>query len=486
MRLASDPYPKPRGVRIYKRNKGDADSVPATLDNAVLLSSHWRRFTMRREFCGLAVLLFIARAILPGHASSHREAPLLAGDPLVDSTDVYAFVSPDRPDTVTLISNWIPFEEPAGGPNFYKFEDGTWYDINVDNDGDAQPDYIYRWIFRTQVRSGNTFLYNTGPVTALDDPDLNILQTYTLQIIYKGTVEATVGPVRTLYNNVGAPSTPSFFGSGTGIEAFNHPGGGTGLTFSGQVDDPFFLDLRVFNLLYGTNLSQVGRDTLKGFNVHTTAVQVPRAALRRGGSGPVIGVWTTASRPATRILNADGSQTTSGNFVQVSRLGMPLVNEVVIPLGQKDRFSASRPADDAQFLTYVQNSEVANLLQLIYGVRAPSTPRNDLVGVFLTGVNNLNQPAGVRPSEMLRLNMDVPPTPTPNRMGVLGGDLAGFPNGRRLSDDVVDIELQVVAGALVGQRTTLGDGVNTNDVPFMPTFPYLGIAQSGAIANPHQ
>src|SRR5262245_41256389 len=373
MRLASDPYPKPRGVRIYKRNKGDADSVPATLDNAVLLSSHWRRFTMRREFCGLAVLLFIARAILPGHASSHREAPLLAGDPLVDSTDVYAFVSPDRPDTVTLISNWIPFEEPAGGPNFYKFEDGTWYDINVDNDGDAQPDYIYRWVFRSQVRSGNTFLYNTGPVTALDDPDLNVLQTYTLQVIYKGTVEATDGPIRVRYNNVGDTSTQSFFGSCTCVEAFTHPGGfGAGLTFSGQPDDPFFLDLRVFNLLYGANLSQAGRDTLRGFNVHTTAVQVPKAALRRGSTSPIIGVWTTASRQATRVYNADGTQTNTGAFVQVSRLGMPLVNEVVIPLAQKDRFSASLPVNDAQFLPFVQTSEVANLLQLIYGVRAPS------------------------------------------------------------------------------------------------------------------
>lgn len=430
----------------------------------------------------VSMIVAVALSLLPAGASSHREAPLLAGDPLVDSTDVYAFVSPDKPDSVTLISSWIPFEEPAGGPNFYKFEDGTWYDINVDNDGDAQPDYIYRWVFRTQVRSGGTFLYNTGPVTALDDPDLNVIQTYTLQVIYRGTVEATVGPIRMLYNNVGAPSTPTFFGVGTGVEAFNHPGGGTGLTFSGQTDDPFFLDLRVFNLLYGANLSQVGRDTLRGFNVHTTAVQVPKAALRRGSSGPIIGVWTTASRQATRVFNADGTQTNTGAFVQVSRLGMPLVNEVVIPLAQKDRFSASKPVDDAQFLSFVQTSEVANLLQLIYGVRAPATPRTDLVSVFLTGVPGLNQPPGVRPSEMLRLNMDVAPTANPNRMGVLGGDLAGFPNGRRLADDVVDIAVQVVAGALVGQPTSLGDSVDRNDVPFLTSFPYLGIAQSGATA----
>jgi hypothetical protein len=420
--------------------------------------------------------------MMPARASSHREAPLVANDPLIDSTDVYAFVSPDKSDTVTLISSWIPFEEPAGGPNFFKFEDGTWYDINVDNNGDAQPDYIYRWIFRTQTRNGNTFLYNTGPVTALDDADLNIVQTYTLQVIFRGTVEATIGPVRTLYNNVGAPSTPSYFGNGSGIEAFNHPGGGTAWTFSGQSDDPFFLDLRVFNLLYGADLSQVGRDTLRGFNVHTTAIQVPKSALRRGSSSPIIGVWTTASRPSTRVYNADGTQTNSGNFVQVSRLGMPLVNEVVIPLSMKDRFSASKPADDAQFLSYVQTPEVPALLQLIYGLRAPATPRNDLVSVFLTGVSGLNQPPGVRPSEMLRLNMDVQPTANPNRMGVLGGDLAGFPNGRRLADDIVDIVVQVAAGALVGQPTNLGDGVNQNDVPFLPSFPYVAVSNSGATA----
>ena len=439
----------------------------------------------RRTLFTLTVLGLVAAAMLPGRASSHREAPLLAGDPLVDSTDVYAFVSPDRPDTVTLISSWIPFEEPAGGPNFYKFEDGTWYDINVDNDGDAQPDYVYRWIFRTDTRNRSTFLYNTGPITALDDPDLNVVQSYTLQVIYKGTVEATVGPVRSLYNNVGAPSTASFFGVGTGVTGFSHPTGGTGQVFAGQTDDPFFLDLRVFNLLYGADFSQAGDDTLKGFNVHTMAVQVPKAALRRGSTSPVIGVWTTASRPATRVLNADGTQTFSGNFVQVSRLGMPLVNEVVIPIGQKDRFSASKPVDDGQFLPFVQTSELAQLLELIYGVKAPATPRTDLVTVFLTGVPGLNQPPAVRASEMLRLNTDVAPNPNPQRLGVLAGDTAGFPNGRRLSDDVLDIAVQVVAGALVGQPNGLGDGVDRNDVPFLSSFPYVGVAHSGANAQPH-
>lgn len=430
---------------------------------------------------GLAGMMFMS-----GQASSHREAPLTSGDPLIDSTDVYAFVSPDKPDTVTMISSWIPFEEPAGGPNFYRFEEGTQYDLNVDNDGDAVADYIYRWVFQNETRNPNTFLYNTGPINSLDDPNLNLKQNYTLQVIYKGNVEATVGPVATLYNNVGDPSTPSFFGRGTGITGFNHPSGGTGLTFAGQTDDAFFLDLRVFNLLYGTDLKQVGTDTLKGFNVHSMAVQVPKASLRRGGSSAVVGVWTTASRPATRVLNADGSRTTSGNFVQVSRLGMPLVNELVIPVGMKDRFSASKPVDDGQFLSFVQNPELARLLNLIYKVGAPESNRADLVSVFLTGVTGLNQMPNGRPSEMLRLNTDILPTSRPSRLGVLDGDLAGFPNGRRLTDDIVDIAEQVVAGALVGNKVPLSDKVDQNDVPFFNSFPYIGAAHSGAKAKPHQ
>ncbi len=442
---------------------------------------------MKKAAFLVLVVLMVGLWMMPGRASSHREAPLILADPQMDSTDLYAFVSPDKSDTVTLISSWIPLEEPAGGPNYYGFAENAWYDINVDNNGDGVADWVYRWIFKNNVRSGSTFLYNTGPVRGLDDPNLNLYQTYTLQIIWKGTVEAVAGPFTTLYNNVGAPSTPNYFGNGTGVSGFNHPGpaGGTALTFAGQTDDPFFLDLRVFNLLYGADLSQVGDDTLKGYNVHTMAVQVTKSALRRASTSPVIGVWTTSSRQATRVLNVDGTQTNSGTFVQVSRLGMPLVNEVVIPVGMKDRFSASQPTGDGQFLSFVQNSHLADLLQLIYGVPAPRTPRADLVTVFLTGVPGLNQPPGVVPSEMLRLNMDVQPTAAENRMGVLGGDLAGFPNGRRLADDIVDIEVQVVAGALVGQPTGLGDGVNANDVPFLSGFPYVGVANSGANPNPH-
>ncbi|HMB79429.1 MAG TPA: DUF4331 domain-containing protein, partial [Vicinamibacterales bacterium] len=195
-------------------------------------------------------------------------------------------------------------------------------------------------------------------------------------------------------------------------------------------------------------------------------------------SSPIIGIWSTASRPAT-TTRAAGSETSTGSFVQVSRLGMPLVNEVVVPVGQKDKWNGSIPSNDAQFLTYVTDPEVPKLLQLVYGIQAPATPRNDLVQVFLTGVPGLNQPAGVKASEMLRLNTDILPTASPARLGVLAADIQGFPNGRRLTDDVIDITLQAAVGVLGGVKTSLGDGVDRNDVAFRTTFPYLAFPHSG-------
>jgi hypothetical protein len=433
---------------------------------------------MRRKLLSLTVVVLLTGYLVPGRASSHREAPLISGDPLADATDVYAFVSPDAPDTVTLIASWIPFEDPAGGPNFYRFGDNILYEIKIDNNGDAAEDISYQFRFTSQVRNPNTFLYNTGPITrGLDDPNRNLYQTYTLSRVERGATLFTSGPMFTMYDNVGRASTPDYGARGSGIYSFQNGGGGTGHVFAGQTDDPFFLDLRVFDLLYGGNLSETGVDSLAGFNVHSLAVRVPKNSLR--GSSPIIGVWATASRPATTTRQA-GSETSSGNFVQVSRLGMPLVNEVVIPVGQKDKWNGSRPADDAQFLSYVTEPEVPKLLEAIYGLRAPATPRNDLVQVFLTGVQNLNQPSGVRPSEMLRLNMDIAPVASPNRLGVLANDIAGFPNGRRLTDDVVDITLRVAAGVLTGTNSNLGDGVDRNDIAFRPTFPYLGQPHSGS------
>jgi hypothetical protein len=434
---------------------------------------------MRRILTFLTLIAFLAGfQMVAGRASSHREAPLISGDPQADATDVYAFVSPDAPDTVTLISSWNPFENPQGGPNFYKFGDNVVYEFKIDNNGDAVEDISYQFRFTSQVRNPNTFLYNTGPITrGLDDPNRNLVQTYTMSRIEGGTTVLTSGPMFTMYDNVGRASTPEYGGRGSGIYSFRQPNGSTGHVFAGQTDDPFFLDLRVFDLLYGANLSEVGVDSLAGYNVHSIVLRVPKSSLR--GSGPVIGVWATASRPMTTTRQS-GSESSTGNLVQISRLGMPLVNEVVIPVGQKDRWNGSRPADDAQFLNYVTEPEVPKLLEALYGLRAPAAPRNDLVQVFLTGVQNLNQPAGVRPSEMLRLNLDIAPTASPNRLGVLANDISGFPNGRRLTDDVVDITLRAAAGVLTGANTTLGDGVDRNDIPFRSTFPYLGFPHAGS------
>jgi hypothetical protein len=402
-------------------------------------------------------------------ASSHREAPLISGAPQYDNTDVYAFVSPDDPDTVTLIANWIPFEEPAGGPNFYPFATGARYNIKVDNDGDARADIVYRWKFKSHYRSKDTFLYNTGQVTSLDDADLNFRQTYTLTRWQNGHRKLLAG---------GAPAAPSYVGQASMPDyeslrdaAITQVKGGR--SFAGQAEDPFFLDLRVFDLLYGGDLSEVGDDTLAGFGVNAIALQVDKTMLTKGGD-PVIGIWSTTEREDSR-----------GHYRQVSRLGMPLVNEVVIPVGKKDLFNASAPRQDAQFGEHVTDPELPKLMEAIYGIDAPASPRNDLVQVFLTGVPGLNQPAQVRPSEQLRLNTSIPPSADPDRLGVIGGDSAGFPNGRRLTDDVVDVSLQVVEGELTGSPNDLGDAVNANDVAFGEDFPYLAVPTSGSDVTPH-
>ncbi len=420
---------------------------------------------------GLSAAFGLAGLAAPAAtASSHREAPLISGSPRLDNTDVYAFVSPDDASKVTLVANWIPFEDPSGGPNFYPFAEHAAYDLNIDSNGDARPDIVYRWVFRDHYKTGNTFLYNTGPVTSLSDPDLNFTQTYDLTRITR------TGRTRLLHD---APVAPSYVGKASmpeygSLRQQAIKGYGTSAkSFAGQAEDPFFLDLRVFDLLYGGNLSEVGNDTLAGYNVNTIALQVPKADLL-GGGDPIFGVWSTTSR-----LNSYGTS------VQVSRLGNPLVNEVVIPVKAKDKFNASKPALDGQFLPYVTDPELARDIQAFYHIPAPATPRNDLVQVFLTGVPGLNKDATFSaPAEEMRLNTSIPPTATPNRLGVIGGDKAGYPNGRRLADDVIDISLQVVEGELVGQPTDLGDGVNANDKAFGAHFPYVGLPYSGSRPRP--
>ena len=247
---------------------------------------------------GISLLAFQAS---PSLASSHREAPFLATQPQLDSTDLYAFVSPDKPDTVTLISNWIPFEEPAGGPNFYPFAPGAHYDVNIDNNGDAKPDITYRWTFKSSYRNADTFLYNTGPVNNLNDATLNFVQTYNLDVIKGGNTTNLLTDAPVAPSHTGGASMPNYAAlRDQATKTFTG-----GVSYVGQADDPFFLDLRVFDLLYGANLKEAGHDTLDGYNVSTMVLQVPKTELAAGGDAtgnPVIGVWTTAEVPSVRTI----------------------------------------------------------------------------------------------------------------------------------------------------------------------------------------
>ncbi len=441
-------------------------------------------------------------------ASSHREAPLIAADPQVDNTDVYAFTSPDNQDTVTLVANWLPFQEPNGGPNFYPWADGAHYDINIDSQGTGKPDLTYRWTFHTEDRRGtNTFLYNNGVVNNLTDPTLLFRQYYTLQEIRRGCDPVTLVEHGTAApSDTGRASMPNYAGLRQQATV-QLPGGGQ--TVATQAADPFFLDLRVFDLLYGGNLSEVGQNTLAGYSVNSLSVQVPKSRLAYNGDAgrnPVIGVWSSTEKQTLRL--SPGTAEPAGKFVQVSRLGNPLVNEVVLPAGLKDAFNSLPPSEDHNqpaVVNKVLNPEVPQLIQAIYGLPAPATPRTDLQEIFLTGIANatggpfqvdlnsqlMNQDIDLKkfvPAEELRLNMSTPVTANPNRLGVLNGDFQGFPNGRRLTDDVVDIALQVMEGATPGHlipALAAGDKVNTTDKPFGATFPYIALPYDKAVNQPN-
>jgi hypothetical protein len=436
-------------------------------------------------------------------ASSHREAPMISNDPVADDTDYYAFVSPDKPDTVTFIINTWPFEEPVGGPNYFTFGDDVLYELHIDNVGDAQSHITYQFRFKTTVGNGNTFLYNTGPIMSLDDPNWNVKQTYTVTRLDNGKATVLGENLKTPPVNVGAKSTPNYEAlSNAAIQTLSDGS----KVFAGQADDSFFVDLNVFDLLTIRKLpgnAGGGVDGLKGYNVQTIALQVPMTLLTADGTKPadakaanaVIGSWTTTSRQATTVLRGGGAVEHSGDWVQVSRLGAPLVNEVVAPLAAKDLFNSSKPADDAQFLGAVTDPEMGRLFKALYNIQVPPTPRDDLVAIFLTGIPGATMPPNVKPSEQLRLNMGVPPAANPNPLGVVGGDLAGYPNGRRLADDVTDISLKAVAGAAYplfhpdfkadALAAQLGDGVDANDVPFRSSFPYVALAWDGTTSVPH-
>ena len=356
------------------------------------------------------ITLLVGFQMLTGRASSHREAPLISQDPMADNTDLYAFRSPDRPDTVTIIANYIPLESPAGGPNFPAFDDTVLYEINVDNNGDAREDLSYQFRFHTDTRNPETFLYNTGPISSLDDPNWNRPQTYTVTLVERGpgnsersTVLGTDLP--TPPDNIGPRSTSDYDGLAAAAVR-NLPEGIR--VFAGQRDDPFFVDLgsvfdlaglRPFNPFHVIPLpAESGRDAVARYNTHSIAIQVPIAQLVHAPNTN-IGIYASASRQQVRILRKDGASDDGGLFLQVSRLGEPLINEVVIPLGLKDRWNRTDPEDDGQFERLYSAPEVSRLENLLYGSAvAPITVtgRTDLVAILLTGVPNLNFTGPVR------------------------------------------------------------------------------------------
>ncbi len=397
-----------------------------------------------------------------GTASSHREAPLIAEDPSADLTDVYAFRSPDKPNTVTVLANVIPAEDPAAGPNWYTFSPSARYNLKIDTNGDARPDVTYRFQFRT--KTGPFFLGDTA-------------QPFTVSRVTRSGDATVVARGTTPPNNIGPRSTPNYRSLVTkSIVSFD---GGSSRAFAGQRDDPFFGDIgAIFDLVAirkGTGNMGGGKDFFAGYGVHTIGVQVPIARLdARNG---IIGVWASVDRRKVTTRRVTGSRD-SGAWIQVNRLGNPLVNEVIIPTGLKDQWNGLQPWQEGRFRKYYDQPILAAVINQLYKLDVPETGRDDLVAVLLTGVPNLNQNTG-RLAEVLRLNLNISVTRSPKRLGVLAGDNQGWPNGRRLGDDVIDIAEQAVAGFLKGKQVPLGDGVDGDDRKLLGSFPYIADPQSG-------
>jgi hypothetical protein len=459
-----------------------------------------------------AVAAAAAIAVPIGIGSSHREAPNIMLDPAADNTDVYAWTAPGAEGAITIASNWIPGQVPANGPNFFRFDDRARYYNNIDNNGDGVADIRYRFTFDTEVRNPESFLY-AGPGTqGFSDPKLNVIQRYDLvREEYKpnGKLKSKrkiADDLPVAPPNIGPKTFPNYRNFVS--EATRTLKNGTKL-FVGTRDDPFFVDLGAafdaINVRMGTGNEGAGRDDLSGYWTSSTVMQIREADVTRNGqpvTGPdatnaVVGVWSTTERRRLEVTNAgygSGSPEKAGKkknkWVQVSRLGNPLINEVVIPLGQKDRFNRTTPDRDAELYgKYATTPELAAVLNALFDIDAPETDRTDIVQALLTGIPGLNQHSGKHagtPVDTLKLNLGVAPAADPSRFGVIGGDTAGFPNGRRPADDVVDIELQVVAGFLVGNEVPLGDGVDRDSVGFQAGFPYLSDPESGFDSNPGQ
>ena len=486
-------------------------------------------------------------------ASSHREAPFITTHPKVDGTDFYMFNSYEagRAGYVTLIANYQPFEDPQGGPNYYTMDPKALYEIHVDNNGDGVEDLTFQFRFKvadsglTVMAGGKAIpvpLSNTGPLSATSTATQNVIETYTVTLVRGDRRKGQAAPITDVatgsttfskpFDNIGMKSIPDYAAYASSfIYTVNIPGcDKPGRVFVGQRKDPFVVNLGetfdLVNIKYpveelappGTNARQLAPNSVAGYNVTSLALEVAATCLTRGAD-PVIGGWTTASIRQARVINSEPQSARSagsvgavaqptdasvegGPWAQVSRLGMPLVNEVVIGLPDKDRWNASEPRHDGQFADYVTNPSLPVLLQALFGpagVKAPNVyPRTDLVAAFLTGIKGLNQPAGVTPAEELRLNTSTPPTApiAQNDLGVLGGDLGGFPNGRRPVDDVVTIELRVAMGVLLApfdgsakdpdpssdasRQLHYTDGVEPNPGDYLTVFPYVNTPLAGS------
>ncbi|MEU4692937.1 DUF4331 domain-containing protein [Actinoplanes sp. NPDC023714] len=461
--------------------------------------------------------------------SSHREAPEISKDPVADSSDLYAFVSPDDPDTVTLIANYVPLQLPASGPNFFEFGDDVLYEIHIDANGDARPDVTYQFRFRTELRNDRTFLYNTGPIESLDSENWNRRQFYSVTKVDshgKSTVLAKNLPCPPC--NVGPLSIPDY--EKLAEDAVHRLKTGEKV-FAGQRADAFFVDLgAIFDLgtlrpfqdkhLVGQNLFNYAGKAVNATdktNVHSIAIQIPLHMVRRDGkkrvrgrdAGAVIGVWTSASRRQVEVRNnKNGNDVVVGPQVQVSRLGNPLFNEVIVPMAEKDRWNSLPPSEDKRFAEFVATPELGALLPVLYpglfdnldALNKTKEPRADLLAILLTGIpdgliDGFQNNTGELQADMLRLNTAIPPAEKENKFGVVGGDLAGFPNGRRIADDVVSISLRAIAGATVplvnadfepdAAAALVEQGLSIKDASagLLKKFPFLGTPFDG-FGNP--
>ena len=482
-----------------------------------------------------AVLAALIVTPPPSFAARHREAPITALDHKADITDFFAFVSYEDPTKVTFLLNVDPFLEPGNGPNYFPFDDNVLYQILIDNNNDAIPDVAFQVQFTTTIKAPGVFTGYVGAGNGINAPanspapvapgtpivppaitalsgagaaGLSLSQTYTVTMVKSGTstqlTNSSGAPLYAVPSNVGPRTMPNYPAlAAQGIYTLEN-----GIkVFAGTVDDPFYIDLGAafdslnFRTAAGGGVLSAAADAddntntapdyVSGFNVNTIAIQVPISMLTKTGNieaatspAATIGAWGTTSRPRIYVRRSPLPGVASGGWAQVQRMGNPLINELIIGTGSKDMWSMSQPVNDSQFASFDLDPLFARVLNAVYGIAIPTPPRTDLLPLvtYAPPIAAPGTTAGPI-ADLLRLNTGVAPTPqgSRKRLGLLAGDAAGFPNGRRVSDDVTDIAARAVAGILAGSQYNyrIGDGVNTNDVPYQETFPYVAWAQSG-------